>query len=104
MTDDLQHEAEQRRDAARLRRRDSTTDVEPPRPVRIYRMTDGAPEYVATDEMADGDPLEALRRLFGEGARCDCIENRPLEGDVWRVEAGGDSGEYLTRRTLIERE
>ena len=106
MTDELQSEAEARRDTARLRRREGTgNEGKPLRPVRIYRLSDNDLEYVCTDELADGDPLAALLRRFGRGANIQIIENRPLEGDVWSVETSGDdSGRYLTRRTLIDRE
>lgn len=73
------------------------------RPVRIYRLTSDGPEYVCTDELANGDPLRALYRRFGRGADIMIVENRPFEGDVWSVASEGSApGRYLTRRTLIE--
>lgn len=73
--------------------------------MRVYRLdVDNSPEYVATVELCDGNTCAALKHLFGGDSQCHCIENRPFEGDVWQVDAGEQSGRYLTRKTPIERE
>lgn len=62
----------------------------------------GETDWIPVGNYPTTDPVLALRSHFTDDVDLQCIENRPFEGDVWRVRFADFDGRYLTRKRSME--